>query len=128
MKLNSCPTRCPVCPEALQVVELACPACATHLRGRFGLPPLARLSGETQEFVQVFLTCRGNIREVEKVLGVSYPTVRNRLEATIEALGRATDLPASPDSRRQDILAALERGELSASEAIARLEELNHDR
>lgn len=127
MKLNQYPSRCPVCPESLQVVELACPACATHLRGRFGLPPLAQLSSEMQEFVQVFLTCRGNIREVEKVLGISYPTVRNRLEATIEALGRATHLPTAQSPGRADVLAALERGELSASEAIARLEELNRD-
>lgn len=127
MKLNQYPSRCPVCPESLQVVELACPACATHVRGRFGLPPLARLSSEMQEFVQVFMTCRGNIREVEKVLGISYPTVRNRLEATIEALGRATHLPAAPEPDRNEILAALERGELSASEAIARLEDLNRD-
>lgn len=109
------------------MVELACPACATHVRGRFSLPPLAQLSNEMQEFVQVFLTCRGNIREVEKVLGISYPTVRNRLEATIEALGRSTPLPTAPEPSRNDILAALERGELSASEAIARLEELNRD-
>lgn len=88
------------------------------MRGQFELPPLLRLPSDLQEFAQVFLLCRGNIREVEKELGVSYPTVRNRLEAVIEHLGRG-------GHSRNTIMEALERGELSPEEAIKRLEEID---
>lgn len=126
MKLNPYPSRCPVCSDALRVVELACPGCDTQIRGKFGLPLLAQLPSDLQEFIVTFVTCRGNIREVEKALGISYPTVRNRLESAIEALGRtAPTITPSASSNRAEILAALERGELSAADAIARLEDLN---
>lgn len=118
MKSIHPPSRCPACQEALYPVELACPACATHVKGHFQPRPLAQLSPDLQAFVQVFVRCRGNIREVERELGISYPTVRNRLEAAIEALGRATARP----NPRAEILAALERGDLSPAEAIAQLE------
>lgn len=123
MKLNPAPIQCPVCQAALQIAELECAGCETRLSGHFHLAPLARLSSDMQAFVEVFLSCRGNIREVEKALNLSYPTVRNRLEAVIEALGRhrgtqsASDLPT-----REEILAAVERGELSLDEALAQLE------
>ncbi|HEY9900245.1 MAG TPA: DUF2089 domain-containing protein [Pantanalinema sp.] len=126
MKLNQFPSRCPVCSDALRVTELACPGCDTSIRGTFGLPLLAQLPSDLQEFIVTFVTCRGNIREVEKALGVSYPTVRNRLESAIEALGRTTPTtPPSASPNRSEILASLERGELSAAEAIAKLEDLN---
>lgn len=126
MKLNHYPSRCPVCTEALRVTELACPGCDTSIRGKFGLPLLAQLPADLQEFIVTFVTCRGNIREVEKALGISYPTVRNRLESAIEALGRtAPAITPSAPANRAEILAALERGELSAADAIARLEDLN---
>lgn len=127
MNLKPYPSRCPVCSDALNVTALSCPGCATGLHGRFGLPPLAQLSADLQEFIVTFVTSRGNIREVEKALGISYPTVRNRLESAIEALGRSTAAvpPSSPRPDRAEILAALERGELSAAEAISKLEDTN---
>ncbi|MNX17131.1 hypothetical protein D3C86_470080 [compost metagenome] len=126
MKLNQFPSRCPVCTDALRVAELSCPGCATQLRGTFGLPLLAQLPADLQEFIVTFVTCRGNIREVEKALGISYPTVRNRLESAIEALGRSTPtVTPSAQPSRAEILASLERGELSAAEAIAKLEDMN---
>lgn len=124
MKLNPSPVQCPVCQATLQVAELACVTCDTRLLGHFQLPPLARLSADMQAFVEVFINCRGNIREVERALNLSYPTVRNRLEAVIEALGRlgAASSPVLSRSRREEILAALERGEMSLDEALAQLE------
>lgn len=120
MKLNPLNPRCSICSEPLHVTELTCPGCATSLRGRFELSPLGRLAADQAEFAVVFLQCRGNIREVEKALGISYPTVRGRLEAVIEALSRAA-APAKRPLDRRAILDALERGEISAEEAIARL-------
>lgn len=121
MKSITAPTRCPACQEALALVELACPSCTTHVRGRFTPRPLAALAPELQEFIQVFVLARGNIREVERELGISYPTVRNRLESAIEALGRAMAQPRRAPGRNE-VLEALERGELSPAEAIAQLE------
>ncbi len=123
MKLNPSPIQCPVCQETLRIAQLACGGCETRLQGHFALPPLARLPVDMQGFVEVFLTCRGNIREVEKVLNLSYPTVRSRLEAVIEALGRLKAPTASRErgNTREEVLAAVERGELSLDEALAQL-------
>ena len=81
---------CPICDTSLYVSELSCPACQTRLKGQFPTPPLAQLSVTHQEFIQTFVECRGIIRDVEEVLGISYPTVRARLDAVIEALNALT--------------------------------------
>jgi hypothetical protein len=77
---------CPVCDTTLQVSELACPTCQTRLKGNFPTPPLAQLPAVHQEFILTFMRCRGIIRDVEEALGISYPTVRARLDAVVEAL------------------------------------------
>lgn len=127
------PGRCPVCQNPLRAVRLRCPRCGTSIEGEFGLPRLLRLSLEQQHFVEVFVSCRGNIREVERVLGLSYPAVRARLDGVIAALGyagrggRPAEAPglASPGERqeRREVLAALRRGELGVEEALRRLRE-----
>jgi len=79
---------------------------------------LALLSSDQQEFVEVFLVARGNIKEVEKQLGISYPTVRKRLDEVIQGLGYA---PQAERLKREEILEAIEKGEISAKEGIALL-------
>ena len=89
---------------------------------RFGR--LARLSDEQLEFVEVFLRCRGVIKNVEDMLGVSYPTVRARLNATLEALGLASDddgAPAEQRRARREILNDLAAGRITTDEAHALL-------
>lgn len=118
-------SRCPACEAPLRVSRLECPQCATAVEGRFELTPLARLDREQQRFVELFLVSRGNIREVERVLGLSYPTVRNRLEQVIEALGYSVRAEGregrmQPEERRQ-LLEALSQGELSVDEVLQRL-------
>jgi len=116
---NKTPDRCPVCGEELTITKLACYHCHTKIEGDFALSRFCRLPADHLEFVEVFLKCRGSIKDVERELGVSYPTVRNRLDTVLQALGYSSgksDLPAE-DERRQDILDSLERGELSAEEA-----------
>lgn len=113
---------CPVCGGKLQVRRLQCPQCDSALEGRFELCRFCQLTREQQEFIEVFIASRGNIKEVERVLGISYPTVRNRLDAVIEALGYKVERgeTTGPAERRQ-ILEALDRGEMTAQEAIQKL-------
>lgn len=131
------PGRCPVCGETMVVTRLHCPACATTIEGKFDTCRFCQLSDEMRDFVETFIRSRGNIKEVERALGVSYPTVRGRLDAVIKELGYSVDgeEPESsedgeaaeasddddPGGRRREILEAVKRGEISAQEAAARL-------
>lgn len=113
----------------MRVERLRCPACDTAVEGRFVPLPYAGLSADQAAFLEVFLRARGNLREVERMLGLSYPTVRGRLDAVLQALGFAEGGPPPPDEavaaeeaqRRREILGALQRGEISAAEAVSRL-------
>jgi hypothetical protein len=91
------------------------------LEGEFELPPLARLRYEDQVFVSEFVRNHGSIKDMEKSFGISYPTVKNRLNRIIEQLQLVTveTVPTAEDS--DDVLAMLERGEISASDAAERL-------
>ncbi len=102
------------------------------VEGRFPPSPYAALDPEQLVFLEVFLRARGNLREVERVLGLSYPTVRSRFDSVLETLGFAADegpavdapteeAPVLPTSERRAALQALQRGEITAGEAIARL-------
>jgi len=79
------------------------------------------LTAEQRDFVVTFLKVRGNLREMERELGVSYPTVRNRLDGVLKALGYEVEREAAREEDRRQVLAALERGELTAEEAVRRL-------
>lgn len=90
------------------------------IEGQFELPPLARLTGEDQVFVMAFVKSDGSIKEMERIFGISYPTVKGRL-ARIAGQFQMVETVGAPAQGRQEILAALERGEISAQEAIERL-------
>lgn len=118
------PTECPVCHDDLLVTRLVCRRCGTVLKNRFELDALSRLIPEQRHFVEVFLRCEGKLNCVQEELGISYPTVRSRLDEVIRALGpRATEPPGAPASR-QEILARLARQEITAEEALTLLETL----
>ncbi|NQT57516.1 MAG: DUF2089 domain-containing protein [Bacteroidetes bacterium] len=109
---------CPICGSELRVKVLACPSCRTKIEGDFS-PPESRLfslSREDLEFVEMFVQSRGSIKEMEKALGVSYPTVRGMLDSVIGKLGYAVDRGVAPD-KRKEILDRLDKGELTAGEA-----------
>jgi hypothetical protein len=110
---------CPVCRGALVVKSLFCPRCNVKMEGDFALPEILSLSQEQLEFVTVFLRARGNIREVERELGISYPTVRSKLEDVISRLGFEPEPVTLPPAT--DVLASLERGDISVDEALKRL-------
>jgi hypothetical protein len=121
------PHRCPVCDQEMKISKLTCTYCPTKIEGEFSSCKFCRLPPEQLIFVEAFIKCRGNIKEVEKELGISYPTVRGRLDSVIEVLGYGAYKEKEPDMekrnspeeslRRQEILEALERGEISAQEA-----------
>ncbi len=114
--------RCPVCGEPLEVVRLHCRNCDTSVEGHFDVGRFAALGPEQLDFLETFLRARGNIREVERELGLSYPTVRSRLDGLLTALGlmpSAAEDEQAPD--RRAVLDALERGEITAEEAVRRL-------
>jgi hypothetical protein len=117
------PGVCPVCGEQLLVTRLSCNHCQTRLEGEFDFCKFSRLPTEQREFVEVFIKCRGNIKDVEKELGISYPTVRNRLDGVIEALGYRVEKAEDTGEKvfRQEVLQALENGEITAAEATRRL-------
>ncbi len=91
---------------------------ATAIEGSFELPPLARLSGEDQIFVIAFLRSHGSIKEMERVFGISYPTVKNRLN---RIAGQFEFVDTDPQPRQSEILDQLQRGDISAAEAIEKL-------
>lgn len=111
---------CPVCNSEMHVTRLACDACGTSMEGHFRLDPLSQLTDEHKHFVLMFMKSRGNIKELEKALGVSYPTVRRTLDQVIEALGFAVR-PEGNDVDRKSILEALSEGEITSEEAMKRL-------
>ena len=94
------------------------------IEGEFELPPLAQLSAEDQVFVMAFIRSHGSIKDMEKSFGISYPTVKNRLARIARQFKFVETMPASEQtekSERDEIMAQLERGEITAAEAIERL-------
>ena len=113
------PTECPVCHDDLLVTRLVCRNCGTALEGRFTMGRLAQLTPDQLHFVEVFLRCEGKITRVQEELGISYPTVRSRLEEVIRALGYEVKKDrADEEERRREVLERLARKEISAEEAL----------
>ena len=112
----------PIEVERVRLVETG-----VAIEGPFTLPPLAGLSGEDQIFVAAFVRCHGSIKQMEKYFGVSYPTIKNRLNKIGSQLsfveieqGSEGDLPALT---RSEVLDRLSRGELTVAQALERLKE-----
>lgn len=124
------PGKCPVCGEKLSITKLNCPKCSTSIEGDFHPCEFCRLPEEDLDFVKVFIKCRGNIKDVEKELGISYPTVRGKLDAVIKALG--LEIPAKDtvkdkdlkEAAKMEILEQLSKGEITAKEATEKIKNL----
>ena len=117
-------TACPVCDAPLRVTELTCAVCKTSLHGDFPPPPLARLAPEHQAFIETFVQCRGVIRDVERALGISYPTVRAKLDAAVEALEailHAQQATEDREERRRAVLRQVEEGTITPERAAEML-------
>ena len=123
---------CPVCESKLQVTRLHCNTCATTIEGEFNVGRFARLGLEQMSLLESFLRSRGNLRELERELGLSYPTVRGRVEVLLRVLGlgdgpaQPAEPPAAPEphidpEQRRSVLERLARHELTAEQAAAAL-------
>jgi len=120
---NPVVAKCPICSEQLKVVRLECDSCGTRMEGSFSLGRFHALSGDQVEFLETFIRARGNFKDIERELGISYPTVRSRLDAMIRALGFPSQ--AEPDresERRKEILRELAEGRIAADDAANLLE------
>jgi hypothetical protein len=109
-------TQCPVCSSKLTVTKLKCKKCDTVIENDFELSKFSYLTMEQLNFVEVFIKCRGNIKDVEKELGISYPTVRGKLEDLIVSLGY-TQIKEKEDNSA-DVIDKLEKGEITADQAL----------
>lgn len=140
---------CPVCQQELSVTRLHCRSCGTTLEGDFRVGRFGRLTREQMELLEEFLRSRGNLREMERETGLSYPTLRSRVDALIRALGlgeppvdaapediepveqlagglNPSDPPGpSTDGARRAVLERLARHEVSAAEASRLLRDLS---
>ncbi len=104
------PTACPSCESQLEISELHCPACGTTVHGAYPLDRFAALSAEEEQFLLTFLAARGNLKEVQDRLDLSYPTVRNRLDKVLLALGlAAAEKPDEKPARKPDMMELLDR-------------------
>ncbi|WP_430884181.1 DUF2089 domain-containing protein [Fusibacter sp. JL216-2] len=108
---------CPVCASKLKVAKLHCHNCSTSIEGDFELDKFSYLSKEQKMFIEVFVKNRGNIKEIEKEMGISYPTVRRNLDQVIEALGYTT-VPKADAVDKKSILDRLDKGEITSEEAL----------
>ncbi|MFL5675221.1 MAG: DUF2089 domain-containing protein [Chloroflexota bacterium] len=128
---------CPVCSNELAVTRLQCRSCGTSLEGDFSVGRFGRLTREQLTLLESFLRSRGNLREMERELGISYPTVRSRVEALVRALGfgsradadDADDVATDPAATRtrEEILEAVARHEMSAEDAATAIRALGRN-
>ena len=103
--------------EPLSIERVRVERSGIAIEGEFDLPPLSSLTAEEQVFVAAFVKCHGSIKQMEKLFGISYPTVKNRLNA----LGNKLDfVDVEPEEPREDVLGMLERGEITVDEAVER--------
>jgi hypothetical protein len=115
--MNILNATCPECKQALTVNRMACANCRVSVEGDFEVPPLGRLSADNQAFVIAFVRHHGSIKKMEELFDISYPTVKNRLNAIAAALDKTFEAP-SPNLY---VLEQLGRGEITVEEALERL-------
>jgi len=114
------PVRCQVCEGKLTIERVACHRCDCALEGNFTFPLLTRLTRDEQKFIEIFVSLSGNLKNVASTLGVSYPTVRNRLDRIIASL----EVLAKDDQRkREELIDSVERGDIPPEVAARLLEE-----
>lgn len=120
--------KCPSCGGDLEVTRLNCTNCETVITGRYQPCRFCKLTPAEQTFLLAFVKSRGNVKEMERELGISYWTIRNQLNDLIKALGFEVDAgPEENEDRarqRKQILEQIERGEIQVGDATERLNQL----
>lgn len=120
--MKKIPRECPSCGGDLKITELRCANCNTVIKGEYSSPTIIKLKEDEMEFLFSFLKARGNIKEVEKLLKISYPTVKARLESLLSSIGIKKEDEEVVDFRKS-ILDAIEMGEIKVEEAIKMLKQ-----
>lgn len=115
---------CPSCGGEVEITRVSCTLCDTEVTGRFAPCRFCRLPPETALFLEVFVKNRGNVKEMERELGISYWTIRSRINELIADLGFESDERENLGSKRQEILAKVNQGEISAEEAAELMRQL----
>lgn len=115
--------KCPNCGDEMVITSYRCNSCYTEVSGEFEIDKFQRLDDEDKEFIELFLQKRGSIKDVGEEIGISYPTVRNRIDRIVGKLGGTVDKKAG----RIDILNMLDNGEITAEKARTLLEELKDE-
>ena len=119
------PGRCPVCGGTFRVERVKCRSCGSELSGDFAPCRFCSLDPQMLNFLEIFIRNRGNIKDIEREMGISYPTVRSSLDALLAALGYAKTPEKKPS--KKDILDRLARKEITSADALSMLEELKTD-
>jgi hypothetical protein len=120
------PSSCPLCGGEITVSKIYCLDCDSTIEGRFSTGVFSQLSLEQLAFVETFVRCEGKITRMEAELGLSYPTIRNRLHEVIRALGYEPgegEPSGMSEQERRKVLESLENGEITYDEAMRLLEE-----
>lgn len=124
--MHPLPSNCPLCGGEITITKIYCHECDSTIEGRFSAGAFSNLKLEQLAFIETFIRCEGKITRMEAELGLSYPTIRNRLHEVIRALGYEpgeVDSGGMSEQERRKILESLEKGEISYEEAMRMLEE-----
>ncbi len=114
-------SKCPVCDGELSVTRLHCETCDTTIEGRFANSAFAGLLPEQLDFIETFVRCEGKLTRMQEEMALSYPTIRNRLQEVIRALGYEPgkdETGDASDDQRRSVLEELDSGNISAEEAM----------
>lgn len=110
-------SQCPICDGNIEITEFKCCSCKSTIKGSFKLNKLCQLPKDQLEFAEIFIKNRGNIKEIERELGISYPTVKGKLDSLIVSLGYKNQISCNP-GKNKEILEQLDRGEITPEEAL----------
>jgi hypothetical protein len=124
--MNQLPTQCPLCGGDIQVTRFYCPQCDSTVEGHFEIGRFLRLTPEQLQFIEAFVRCEGKLNRMENEVGMSYPTLRSRLQEVIRALGyepgREDPAPKPTDEERRRVLEDLDHGRITLDEAMRTLQ------
>ncbi|MGD0806321.1 MAG: DUF2089 domain-containing protein [Anaerolineales bacterium] len=119
--MSIAPSSCPICHSTLSIARLHCNSCGSSLEGDFQLGGWAGLSPEQLGFIETFVRCEGKLNRMGKEVGLSYPTLRNRLQEIIRLMGYEPGAQEDADEDRRHVLEEVAAGRMSAQEAVQHL-------
>jgi hypothetical protein len=119
--MPTAPASCPICQSPLSIARLHCNSCGSSLEGDFQLGGWAGLSAEQLSFVETFVRCEGKLNRMEKEVGLSYPTLRSRLQEIIRLMGYEPGTQEDSEQDRRRVLEDVAAGRMSAQEAVQHL-------